>query len=85
MGAALALFSMAFPLGAAAASVMHDESGQALALIRVVIAATFVYMACELAPPHTHRRLLNLIHGCAFALGVGVSGVAEAVERLVDE
>jgi zinc transporter ZupT len=88
--AALAVFSMAFPLGAALAFAVanaqadDDEPGQALPLIRVVIAAAFVYMASELAPPHTHRRLLNLVHGCAFALGVGVSGLAEAAERFVD-
>ena len=86
--AALVLFSCSFPFGAGVASAVAsgerggDDTQQTLSLMRVVIAAVFVYMACELAPAHTHRRLLNLVHICVFALGVCVSSLAEMVERL---
>ena len=39
-------------------------------------------MAAELAPPHTHRRLLSLLHIGTFAVGVGVSAAAELFERM---
>ena len=93
---ALALFSLAFPCGAALAEAVaaraRDGTGDArgdgervLSVMRVVMSAFFVYMAFELAPPHSHRRLLNCAHGCMFALGIGVSSAAELVERLTTE
>ena len=63
----------------------HQGGRQALAVMRVVISAIFVHMAAELAPPHTHRRLLNLAHVVVFALGVGVSATAELIERMAVE
>jgi zinc transporter ZupT len=65
--------------GRGAGAVSHHE---ALLLMRVCISAVFVHMAIELAPPHTHKRLRNLAHLLAFALGIGVSATAELVERL---
>ncbi len=50
--------------------------------MRVCISAVFVYMAAELAPPHTHKRLRNLKHGVVFAIGVSVSALAEVFERV---
>ena len=90
VGACLIVFSLAFPVGAGLASAVaqsqseHGSSvgNETLAVMRVVISAMFVYMACELAPPHSHRRLLNLAHAIVFALGVGVSSLAELFERL---
>lgn len=48
--------------------------------MRVVMAAVFCYMAVELAPPHTHAKLANLLYAGCFALGVAVAATAELLE-----
>ena len=84
---ALVLFALSFPLGAglatASAHSLGDGDGhQALALLRVATASIFCYMAIELLPAHTHRRLLNLAYMCTFTLGLATAGSSELVERL---
>ena len=64
-------------------SGLHSTGREALALLRVVMAAVFCYMATELAPAHTHSKWANLCHGATFALGVAAAGAAELFEGLV--
>ena len=83
---ALVAFGAAFPFGAGVASTVLDSlegSGQeALAVVRAIMSAAFLYMASELAPAHTHSRRRNLLYVCLFGLGVVLSSLAEMVEGL---
>ena len=86
---ALVLFGLAFPVGAAIACVLqsnlHSTGQQGLALVRVVMAAVFCYMATELAPAHTHSKCTNLAHALTFGLGVAAAGAAELFEGVATE
>ena len=83
---ALGLFGAAFPLGAGlACTVLAQVRGsEPMAIARVLMAAMFLYMASELAPPHTHSRALNGLYVLLFGLGVCVSSLAEFFEGLAE-
>ena len=79
----IVLFSLALPVGAGAtalASAAHDDEWELIAASRVVIAALFVYMAAEMAPPHSHSRARNLKYALAFVLGAATASLAEFIE-----
>jgi len=84
----LLLFGLAFPAGAACAVLLQSElnSGgrRAFAVMRVVMAAVFCYMATELAPRHTHSKLQNLLHCATFGVGVAAAGAAEWLEAWLE-
>ena len=86
----LILFALAFPAGATLAAalqsgLLHSNGRQALAIVRIVMAAVFCYMATELAPAHTHSKMTNMIHGAAFVVGVAAAGMAELLEAFATD
>ena len=66
-------------------SGLHSTGREALALLRVVMAAVFCYMATELAPAHTHSKCTNLLYAATFGLGVAAAGAAELFESLATD
>jgi len=84
----LVIFGAAFPIGAGLSINAWDlaHSGgarEAVGIARVVASALFLFMAAELAPPHTHSRLRNLQYACLFALGVGIATSSEMIEGIM--
>ena len=77
-------FAAGFPLGAlvTVAAVGGVSDGAFQLTLRAFAAGVFLYMALfEMAPPgHTHGRLANGRHLCAFVAGVGLVLLSEAVE-----
>ena len=83
---ALVLFGLAFPLGTTLASTLLSSlrDSEAVAIVRTLSAAMFLYMASELAPSHTHSRARNALYLSLFTLGLGVSALMEMVEGSVE-
>ena len=85
------LLAVCFPLGAACALCLASwpfafapPSGDVLLYLRAFTAGIFLYMAVfEFAPPHAHGRFESLRRLLAFALGLAVAWLAEALEDAV--
>lgn len=83
--AGVVLFSLSFPLGAIGTSVasvgMHAHI--AVHVMRCAVSAIFVYMAVfELAPPHSHSRVVNGMYTVAFLAGAASAFSIELIEQL---